>query len=243
MYSRYIKPEVYIESNYQPIVQEATRLNDSNPWITGQNVLSFVHGYLTYTLGLNGNGAEFAMDSKKGVCFDYACLSVALLRACGIPARMLQGLDLQNRSDTYLTSYGLLNTNSGTLDTHAWIEYYIPGTGWIVADPTWNLINEIDDVHLLDLRGLWIQDDTQLNISDKSTPVPSIFPHIISNNKDYSYELLISYHEISGPLSTIDLFQWIFYPVYSLLPVLAIIQYWRTLRGLKRNNKAASARQ
>ena len=31
---------------------------------------------------------------------------------------------------------------------HAWVEYYVPDTGWIACDPTWNYFNRIDFLRL-----------------------------------------------------------------------------------------------
>ena len=51
------------------------------------------------------------LDTKKGICFDYAALMVAMLRSQGIPARLEIGY-------------------AGTA-YHAWISAYIADVGWI----------------------------------------------------------------------------------------------------------------
>lgn len=51
------------------------------------------------------------LESKKGICFDYAALMTAMLRSQGIPCKLVIGY-----ADT---AY------------HAWINVYIEGTGWI----------------------------------------------------------------------------------------------------------------
>ncbi|MFT8363563.1 MAG: transglutaminase family protein [Sporolactobacillus sp.] len=68
---------------------------------------------------------------KRGVCQDFAHLMIALCRAMGIPARYVSGYQ-------YIT-----DINGGNADfeqaSHAWVEAYIPGTGWTGFDPTNNV--------------------------------------------------------------------------------------------------------
>ena len=54
------------------------------------------------------------LESKKGICFDYAALLAAMLRSQQIPTRLVTG-----------------NT---TIEYHAWVEVYIEGKGWINPD-------------------------------------------------------------------------------------------------------------
>lgn len=60
------------------------------------------------------------LRSQKGDCNEHAVLSVALLRALGIPARVAFGL-----------AY-----DSGSFFYHAWVEFH-DGQKWIAFDPTW----------------------------------------------------------------------------------------------------------
>ncbi|MDP4098377.1 transglutaminase family protein [Paenibacillus sp. P96] len=72
---------------------------------------------------------------KKGVCQDFAHLMIAVCRAKGIPARYVSGYhfigDLQTRTVDFEQA------------SHAWVEAYIPGTGWLGFDPTNN--NRVDE--------------------------------------------------------------------------------------------------
>lgn len=58
---------------------------------------------------------------RAGVCQDYAQAMLAVLRSVGIPCR-------------YASGY--LATGVGSEGSHAWVEVYHPGTGWIGFDPT-----------------------------------------------------------------------------------------------------------
>lgn len=72
------------------------------------------------------------MSGRKGVCQDFAHLSIGLLRAAGIPARYVSG---------YLFASDETNLETGpsetvVVQTHAWIEAGLPNGTWIAADPT-----------------------------------------------------------------------------------------------------------
>lgn len=73
---------------------------------------------------------EFLFKTKKGYCEHYASAFAFLMRASGIPARVVGG---------YLG--GELNPFGGYLivrqsDAHAWVEVWLPEKGWIRTDPT-----------------------------------------------------------------------------------------------------------
>jgi len=72
-----------------------------------------------------------AIESRNGVCQDFAHTMIALVRHLGIPCRYVSG---------YLY-HGELNTDRSISDaTHAWIEAFLPHLGWVGFDPTNNLV-------------------------------------------------------------------------------------------------------
>jgi transglutaminase-like putative cysteine protease len=80
-------------------------------------------------LGLNSVD-EFLFASKKGFCEHYAGSFVVLMRAAGIPARVVtgyQGGELNN-----LGGYFILRQS----DAHAWAEVWLRDRGWVRIDPT-----------------------------------------------------------------------------------------------------------
>ncbi len=71
--------------------------------------------------------SEFARYNR-GVCQDFTHAMLGITRQLGIPARYISG---------YLYSGGEM---VGAEATHAWVECFIPGYGWLGYDPTNNCI-------------------------------------------------------------------------------------------------------
>ena len=91
-------------------------------------------GSYTYTLepGLYGPNTadEFWFDKKEGFCEHIASSFVILMRALGVPARIVtgyQGGEL-NGVDNFWTVR--------QSDAHAWAEVWFDGRGWVRVDPT-----------------------------------------------------------------------------------------------------------
>lgn len=79
---------------------------------------------------------EFLFRTRKGFCAHYAGAMVFVLRAAGIPARVVagyQGGEL-NVAGNYLSVR--------QLDAHAWVEYWREGAGWVSVDPTFQVAPE-----------------------------------------------------------------------------------------------------
>jgi len=68
------------------------------------------------------------LDRRRGSCRDIAVLMIEAVRWLGFGARIVSGY-LINRNT------GMVGA-AGTGSTHAWVEVYLPGAGWIAFDPT-----------------------------------------------------------------------------------------------------------
>lgn len=68
------------------------------------------------------------LDRKWGSCRDFAVLLAEAARTLGLGSRIVSG---------YLSDpdEGLVGS-AGSGSTHAWVEIYVPGAGWIAFDPT-----------------------------------------------------------------------------------------------------------
>jgi transglutaminase-like putative cysteine protease len=78
-----------------------------------------------------------ALETRKGVCQDFAHIFLSLVRPLGIPARYVSGYLFQSTDSHDRSPDGA---------THAWVEVLLPDLGWIGLDPTNNLI--ADDRHI-----------------------------------------------------------------------------------------------
>jgi transglutaminase-like putative cysteine protease len=91
-------------------------------------------GGYRYTLepGLYGEHTadEFWFDRKEGFCEHIASAFVVLMRAMGIPARIVTGY--QGGQYNILDGYLAVRQS----DAHAWAEVFLDGRGWVRVDPT-----------------------------------------------------------------------------------------------------------
>ena len=96
---------------------------------------------------------EFLFDTRRGFCEHYASAFVTLMRAAGIPSRVVVG---------YLG--GELNTAGDYMivrqsDAHAWAEIWTAERGWVRVDPTGAVAPErielgLDAVRRLEQEGV-----------------------------------------------------------------------------------------
>lgn len=127
-YDEVLTNTVYVPASRQ-LAQVTKRLTKGlSPQDAVFTVCRWVHEEMEYvpgTTGVHTSGVD-AWKEKKGVCQDYAHLSLVLLRSLGIPARYVSGYLHPNRKAT------INRTVEG--QSHAWIEAW---TGrWWGYDPT-----------------------------------------------------------------------------------------------------------
>ncbi|MDE3244374.1 MAG: transglutaminase domain-containing protein, partial [Nitrospirota bacterium] len=73
---------------------------------------------------------EFLFVRKTGYCEHYATAMVMMVRALGIPARLVTGF-LPGEWNGFGRYYTIRQR-----DAHAWVEVYFPRSGWVTFDPT-----------------------------------------------------------------------------------------------------------
>lgn len=122
---KYMQPTAKIESTDPEIEAKAVEIkgNNTTELEIVTDIIAWVHENVKYKLVddlVGKNSAKGVLSKKEGVCGDFSVLAAAFLRSLGIPVKYVNGL---------------LYTDSGT-QLHAWLEYYVPGSGWIPADPT-----------------------------------------------------------------------------------------------------------
>ncbi|MGD9899993.1 MAG: transglutaminase family protein [Calditrichaceae bacterium] len=98
-----------------------------------QKILSWVIDHMHYVLMPEDYNALYSFDSGKGNCQNYSHLAAALMRASGIPARIVNGITLKDPFDIDVGGQRMtLNMAQGR---HSWIEVYFPDLGWVPFDP------------------------------------------------------------------------------------------------------------
>jgi protein-glutamine gamma-glutamyltransferase len=117
--------------------QLARQMRDAHPDERdyARSVLRMLHDQeFFYTLTpprLGENSVDdFLFDSRRGFCGHYASAFAVMMRAAGIPARVVTGY-LGGMENPY-GHYWIIRQS----DAHAWVEVWIEGSGWLRIDPT-----------------------------------------------------------------------------------------------------------
>jgi transglutaminase-like putative cysteine protease len=102
------------------------------------------------------------LELGSGSCRDFALLMMEAVRSLGLAARFVSG---------YLYVPGKEGGRVGGGATHAWLEVYLPGAGWVEFDPTNGIIGNRDLIrvavvrdprHAVPLSGTWTGDPSDL---------------------------------------------------------------------------------
>jgi transglutaminase-like putative cysteine protease len=104
----------------EAIVERALRYFNEEP---------FVYTY-TPELLLDDPIDEFLFETRQGFCEHYAAAFTVLMRAAGIPARVVTGYLGGNVNP--IGNYLIVRQR----DAHAWSEVWLPNKGWVRIDPT-----------------------------------------------------------------------------------------------------------
>ncbi|KAF1689266.1 transglutaminase TgpA family protein [Pseudoxanthomonas taiwanensis] len=96
--------------------------------------LGWTRAEFAYTLDtpLPGRDAvdEFLFQTRAGYCEHFASAFTVLMRAAGIPARVVTGYTGGYRNP--FGGYWVVRR----MDAHAWVEVWLDGQGWVRVDPT-----------------------------------------------------------------------------------------------------------
>ena len=96
--------------------------------------LAMIRRDFAYTLDVPLAGRnevdDFLFDRKRGYCEHFSSAFVVLMRAAGIPARVVTGYAGGYRNP--VGGYWLVLHS----DAHAWAEIWLPRRGWVRVDPT-----------------------------------------------------------------------------------------------------------
>ena len=124
------KPEsIHPKAEIIAMVNELRHKRDT-PALFIQRCSDYIFENFNYQKGITT--VETTVDEilafKSGVCQDFAHVLLEMLRSLSIPARYVSGYICPNQDGA-----------RGAGATHAWVEAYLPSTGWVGIDPTNNV--------------------------------------------------------------------------------------------------------
>ena len=122
---RYVLPSRYCESDKLMSFAMSEFGHLAPGYSRVRAIADWVHREITFRPGTSNwtTSAADLLESRHGVCRDFAHLMIALCRALNIPARFCTGID-----------YGA-DPDLGPCDFHAYVEVWLGGRWWLV-DPT-----------------------------------------------------------------------------------------------------------
>ncbi len=119
---QWVKPDVRVPSQSERFQNLAKTIigSDTKVISAGQKLRKYINNLMIADAGIGVmRDANEILDSKQGVCRDYAILLGTLTKAAGIPTRFISGLVYTGRDFLY----------------HAWVEVW-DGQNWIGLDAT-----------------------------------------------------------------------------------------------------------
>ena len=117
------------------LICEAESASDKTVFGFVQTASALIHERFRYQKGATHVHSSVAdcLATKSGVCQDFSHLLLSLLRSRGIPARYVSGYLVPAQTSD---ERGAMERIIGGLASHAWVQAFVPETGWIGLDPT-----------------------------------------------------------------------------------------------------------
>jgi transglutaminase-like putative cysteine protease len=130
MLTSYVEPSEYIKDLAQSCLQP------DNEQATVMSLAQRIHQTIAYEKGATSvkTTAREAIALGKGVCQDYAHVMIAAARSINFPAR-------------YVSGY-LYSPNAPEMASHAWVDVWTSGKGWMAIDPTHNCLQGEEHVRV-----------------------------------------------------------------------------------------------
>jgi transglutaminase-like putative cysteine protease len=123
----------YLDESVSPWALQFLDSSDTTPTMKILRAMtSGIREQVTYTRRIEKGvqSPEETLRSRRGSCRDFAVLMMEAARSLGIAARFVSG-------------YIFVPNSSGVAGggaTHAWMQAYLPGAGWIDFDPTNSIV-------------------------------------------------------------------------------------------------------
>lgn len=115
------------------------------------------------------------LDRRRGSCRDIAVLMIEAVRWLGFGARIVSGY-LINRNQLPANMVG----SAGAGSTHAWVEIFLPGAGWVTFDPTNRTVGDFSVIPVSVARDI-----------KQAAPVSGSFVGTASDFRDMTVEVSV----------------------------------------------------
>ena len=129
LYAEFLGPTHYVPESVEIWREAQDALAEGRTTVWGDAIRLARHVFKTFTYVPHSTAvttrAPDALKLRKGVCQDFAHVTLGLCRSAGIPARYVSGYFFNRKTKpTEIEA------------SHAWIEVCVPGFGWAGYDPT-----------------------------------------------------------------------------------------------------------
>jgi transglutaminase-like putative cysteine protease len=123
--AEYLRSSILVESDNPAIVAKAKEIagSEKDAYAAARKVVDWVGRSMRKDYGASADRATDVLRTLRGDCTEHSLLSIALLRALGIPARRVDGVVYVQNGDGVPALYW-----------HEWVEAWV-GT-WTQLDPT-----------------------------------------------------------------------------------------------------------
>jgi transglutaminase-like putative cysteine protease len=144
-------------SQYCPVVPQIEDLANEVEALCDGTIRGFadaasalIHDQFTYKPGSTHvhSSVQDCLTTREGVCQDFSHLLIAVLRRRGLPSRYVSGYLVPPRT---VEARSAMENIIGGQASHAWVQVYIPDTGWVGLDPTAGEF--VDERHIVIARG------------------------------------------------------------------------------------------
>lgn len=131
----YLKATEQVQADDPRIVKRAKELTRgvTTEFDAVQRILTYVIDNVRYVTPPAKCDALYALEAGRGNCQNFSHLAAALMRAEGIPTRVVNGITLNKPFD--LKRKGGVITFKMGQGRHSWIEVWFPDLGWVPFDP------------------------------------------------------------------------------------------------------------
>jgi transglutaminase-like putative cysteine protease len=155
-FARYLKPSAMQESDDPAVRAQALKLvkGSKTTWEAARKIGDWVHENIAYKI--TGTGAKECLRSKEGDCGPHTNLTIALLRAAGIPAHITGGAMYS----------GILG---GSYGQHYWTKVWVgEKDSWVPIDTTSGEIGTLSPTHITLWDGMTGIGSLELKVVDFS---------------------------------------------------------------------------